>query len=232
MLPGLRYRFRNAIAANPRLYFPLYRLFRTRRHGLLSATTELTIEGFPRSGNSFALRAFESVNPDVSVAHHTHAAAQVIGSVKRGLPTLILIREPEAAIKSLLVMRPEIPPAAAVKSYLQFYGPLERWLDHMVLASFDEVTADFGEVMRRVNHRFGTAFRVFTHAPEQVAAVFARIESLDAQAGGGRVRARQVAKPSAARERLKVQISLQQCSGLLHDAAALYEKLLRIRPPS
>lgn len=232
MTLGIRYRIRNIIAAYPRLYFPIYRLLRSRRHGLLSPTTQLTMEGFPRSGNSFALRAFESVNPDVEIGHHTHAAAQVIDSVRRKLPTLVLIRDPVAAVRSLLIMRPEIPPPAAVLSYLQFYRPLEQWLEQFVLATFEEVIADFGEVTRRINRRFATDFEVFAHTPENVAAIFQRIEDLELRAGGGILRNAKVARPDAVRERLKMQVSLEHWGELIEQASWLYHDFLRKRSPA
>ena len=45
---------------HPAIYFSLYRLLRTRQNlaGAVTPDKQLVIEGFPRSGNTFARRAF------------------------------------------------------------------------------------------------------------------------------------------------------------------------------
>jgi hypothetical protein len=45
-----------------------------------------------------------------------------------------------------------------------------------VLATFEEVTTDFGRIIERINQRFGTAFVPFVHSPENLEAVFLQID--------------------------------------------------------
>jgi hypothetical protein len=224
-----RYRVRTWLAASPALYFPLYKAARSRRHGLLDATTRITIEGFPRSGNSFAQRAFSMANPEAVVAHHTHAAAQVIASVRRGLPTVVLIREPRAAIRSFLVQRPDLGAAEAAHSYLAFYRPLVALRPGYVLASFEDVTRDMGGVIRKVNEHFRTAFATFAHTPEAVAAVFRQMDEHHAQRYGG-VRATHIARPVSERAGQQASVVLPDLP-ILGRAAALHRELLASKGP-
>ena len=64
----------------------------------------VVIEGFPRSGNSFARRAFimaQDETFDVTrIAHHLHVPAQVIRAARWRIPTLVLIRRPKDAVLS------------------------------------------------------------------------------------------------------------------------------------
>ncbi len=48
------------VGGHPAIYFSLYRLFRTRQNltGAVTPDKQLVIEGFPRSGSTFARRAF------------------------------------------------------------------------------------------------------------------------------------------------------------------------------
>ena len=48
--------------------------------------------------------------------------------------------------------------------------------DALVIATFEEVTSDFGAVTHRVNERFGTRFREFEHTEANVEQVFALID--------------------------------------------------------
>src|SRR2546427_7470725 len=67
---------------------------RLRHHGVLAGPgTDILIEGFPRSANSFSVAAFRlAQGPPVEVAHHTHAPANAIAAFRRHIPALILIR--------------------------------------------------------------------------------------------------------------------------------------------
>ena len=69
---------------NPTVFFGLYRLLRTRKDLTRAVTPDkqVVIEGFPRSGNSFARRAFIMAQDETfdvtSIAHHLHVPAQVV----------------------------------------------------------------------------------------------------------------------------------------------------------
>ena len=69
---------------------------------LIFSETDVVIEGFPRSANSFALAAFRSVNQGgLRIATHVHSPAQVLYAVENDIPAMVLIREPDEAILSL-----------------------------------------------------------------------------------------------------------------------------------
>ena len=66
--------------------------------------TRLVVEGYPRSSNSFAVDMIgESATGLLrrqDIAHHTHDVANLQIAQAYGIPKVILIREPEAAILS------------------------------------------------------------------------------------------------------------------------------------
>ena len=70
----------------------------------LERDTQLLIDGYFRSGNTFALRAFSVAQPaPVKIACHTHAAATIKLAVKRNIPALILLRAPaDTAVSAVL----------------------------------------------------------------------------------------------------------------------------------
>lgn len=181
-------RFRRAIRArvstSPAIYLPLRRLF-TSSIGVVRQDTELLIEGYPRSGNSFAEAAFRLAQPrPVKLAHHTHAAAQVLAAVRWSIPVLLLIRPPIEAARSLVMHYPAVfTPAKCLKEYIVFHEAIEPIRDKYLLARFETVTSDFGSVIHALNGRFGTHFEVFEHTAANEEAAFHLLNQLSRERG-------------------------------------------------
>src|SRR5688572_8356268 len=107
--------------------------------------TEVCIEGFLRSGNTFTVIAFQQAQPRaVSIAHHVHAAGAVIAAARMGTPTMVLIRPPEESILSYVIRWPELTIDDALRGYVRFYAPLVPYRDRFVVGRFDEVSSDLG----------------------------------------------------------------------------------------
>jgi hypothetical protein len=166
------------LAEWPALYLPLARV-KYRRPGpqVVGRDTKLVIDGYTRSAVTFAVFAFQMAQDlPVRVAHHLHAPAQLIEAARRGVPTLAVIREPEEAILSAMIREPYVGTKAAFAAYARFYERLLPYRSAMVAAGFEDVTSNFGSVIRKVNERFGTRFREFEHTPQNVQACFNLVE--------------------------------------------------------
>lgn len=228
LLLKVRHVIRSYIDCWPCMYLALCRLRPKTRQITLSKGTEIVIEGYPRSANTFAVAAFTfAQGRPVKIARHLHAASQVIAGVKMGIPTLVLIRQPEQAVLSLLVRAPHITAKQALRDYIRFYKSILPYCEGYVVADFEEVTGNFGRVIQRINDRFGTNFRVFEHTEENLKKVFQIVEEMDKQDTGlPEVKEETVARPSAERERLKMlmreKLKESGMSKLLHEAQELY----------
>ena len=56
---------------------------------LVTDETDLCVEGFPRSANSFAVGAVDYAQPEpLSIAHHNHVPAPLLNAARRGLPAV------------------------------------------------------------------------------------------------------------------------------------------------
>lgn len=140
----------------------LYLTWHRKRFPGFAATpeTDLIVEGFPRSGNSFfeaSLNLCET-GDQLRVAHHVHAPTHVRYGVKNHIPTVVLIRDPIDAVASLLNMEPETHTSPAwqelhLRQYIRYYRVVEQLLDRLILIPFDLIRSDFGEVVRRINER-------------------------------------------------------------------------------
>jgi hypothetical protein len=203
-LAGGLYELKTIAARYPAVALPLERV--RGRGRVIGDTTDIVIEGFPRCASSFAVAAFRLAQEPraMTIADHTHMPAQAIDGVRRGIPTLVLIRRAEDAIVSLLIRNDDLRPRPALRGYLRFYGPLVRVRDGIVVATFDEVVSDFGSVIERVNARFRTHFHPFVHSEENLARIEHEIEvDYGSRATSGERLDRIIPWPSARREEMK-----------------------------
>jgi len=164
----VRHRLRTHLSEHPVAYLPFARhKYPGPSPEVIGSHTELVIDGYTRSASTFAVYALQLSQPTpIRIAHHLHAPAQLIKAARSGIPALLLIREPEGAILSQLVREPDVAMPDALVAYTRFHSCLLPYRDRFVIGDFDQVTHDFGSVIRRVNARFGTSFVEFQHTEE------------------------------------------------------------------
>lgn len=228
---ALKHWIRIALGPYPRCFFPLAR-FKEGHRAAVGMDTELVIEGFPRSGNSFAVNAFQMVQPrPVRLAHHIHAPAQIILAARRDLPILVLAREPVAAASSLVIRHPYISLRMALYEYIRFYETIAPYRGKFVVGLFDQVTNDYGEVIKRINQRFASGFAAFEHNEANVQKSFDMIEQQNRQKHNGALAELRIARPSPAREKLKAQqplaLEVEKQQHLVAGATALFQAFAR-----
>ena len=197
-----RYEVRTLLADHPSLYLPLARLkSRPPATQTVEADTDILIEGWPRSGNTFAEQAFRlAQHRPLNVAHHFHAPAQVIAAVRKGLPALIVVRNAADSICSFLIRDSALSPEQVLRSWIRYHEKILPYRHGYVTATFEQVTSDFGRVVERINKRFDTDFSVFRHTPENVEKCFSIIEENNkVRFGGGRILESGISRPSTAR---------------------------------
>jgi hypothetical protein len=218
-----------AMTATARFPWIALPIARWRGHGVpLAADTDLVIEGFPRSGNTFAVAALVTSQPgSIVVAHHLHAPGHVIAAIRRGVPSLVLIREPDDAALEFVRIRPALSVAQAVRGYVRFYGPLVRYRTGFVVGTFEEVSSDLGSVIRRINERFGTSFLEFEHTEENMAEAQPAMDTYwQTRRGPGLPLVGRSAAPSEVDERaIRRRLREPQVRGLRTRAFKLYRVL-------
>jgi len=222
---------KTVVARYPALALPIAK----RRHGEpVTDDTEIVIEGFPRSGTSFAVAAFRRAQGrDVEIACHVHASAQIIAGARRGIPTILIVREPEATCVSFAIRNPQLSMKQAIRGYLRFHEPLAAVHRSVVVATFAEVTKDLGSVIERVNTRYGTSFARYEHAETEDAAVFEEIDDDYQKRLSGEEFDRAVARPSEARDAMKPRVAgayrEEDVAALRHRAERIYARLTDAR---
>ena len=109
----------------PYIFHLLYKILGPEvlvKEALISKKTEIVIEGYPRSANTFSVFAFlQAQGRHISIAHHLHVEAQIVLGVRWGIPVLVLLRNPVDAIRSLKIRHPDIIIRNEIERYIQFY---------------------------------------------------------------------------------------------------------------
>ena len=123
----------------------------------------------------------------------------------------------------------------ALRYYISFYETSKKYRDAYVLGLFEEVTEDFGGVIRRINNRFKTTFSPFTHDERNVDGVFARIEKNSRKRFGEASMEDKASRPFASREKLKREVGYEledpKRRDLISRAETVYERLARRPAP-
>jgi len=166
--------------------------------------TDIVIEGYPRSSNSFAiwmLHVLEGESFRLNIGHHTHDVDNLRLAEHFNVPSAVLIRAPEDAILSFMIYS-DASVEAATTRYETFYeGTLALARMPMVLP-FEMVTRDFNQVVDRINRLTGEDIPRSTDLEAHTARAYemARERADDIHADK---LVEQIAIPSAERETIK-----------------------------
>jgi hypothetical protein len=173
-----RDRLHNALVDAPGVGNLYVRLRPQLRHAVVTPRTQLILDGFPRSANAYAEWAFRYANGEgVRVAARLHSPRAVQIGVRYAIPTIVLVREPRAAVASWLQYKPGLRALEAFERYAFYYETVLESRSQVVIAPFDQVVDDFGAVIEACNARFGTRFTPYPGGARAEAWVRERIES-------------------------------------------------------
>lgn len=244
ILPGdltirrLKHWLRGLLGPYP-FYIRLLRWHHAGANGLVGADTEIVIESYPRSGNTFSVTAFEMAqNREMRRGDHLHAPAQVILAANMRIPCLVLVRRPQDAIFSHVIRFPHIPIRQCLTDYIRFYRTVLPYRSAYVLATFEAATRDFGVVVKALNERFGTSFVEFDHTPDNEEQCFRLIQQrYESRYGDGQAISEAIhSRPSEGKVQIKEtrkqrftqQYEAPTLARLRDRADRLYERMIAI----
>lgn len=159
-----------------RLLIEVVSLFRPMQRQLLAnAETDIVIEGFPRSANTFFCSYFNAaqVNPR-KVAHHLHSSYQLRAASRFGLPCVFLIREPVDCFASALLRDGRVSADLLLNAYVALYRTAVRLKSGLLVVPHKLAVKDPNGVINAINQKFGCAFEELP--PEQIGRVYDRIQ--------------------------------------------------------
>lgn len=191
----------------PILFFLILSFKKKYKYLLVDKETDIVIEGYPRSANTFAVAAFKiSQKNNLKIARHTHAVAQLKRAAALEIPALAIIREPKQAILSYVVREKQVNLNLAINRYITYYQALKKLENKFIIADFKDITKNYGDVIFKINNRFHTNFLIFKHTKENVEKTFRKVEDMEREDAGGALSESKVARPSDERNRLKATL--------------------------
>jgi hypothetical protein len=227
IITRIKQRFRLFAMNKPWLFFPLYNLVEKNKRLSFKDKTEFVIEGYPRSGNTFAVVAFQKAQShDIPIAHHLHAAAQIIRGVEKDLPVPVLLRDPDDAVISLKIRHPDLDLKVSCLDYIAFYKAVLPRKDKVVIGLFEDVPSDYGKVIAELNKKFGTEYGIFQHDESAKDAVFEDIKGIQ---GDNSRKNLEISIPTTSKDALKAKVRReyeeQVPQALRDEARRLYTTL-------
>lgn len=149
------------IERNPSVFEFLYRLQGASSDLLASPETNILLEGFPRSANTYSLYALRHSQNNLKISGHTHRPGNVILGLKYKIPICVLIRNPHDAVKSLLVRNPQYSESNCLRQYISFYSLLLPRKNEFLVAEFEDVVANFDTVIDGLNSKYKLHLKPF-----------------------------------------------------------------------
>ncbi|NOX36432.1 MAG: hypothetical protein GXO78_02765 [Calditrichaeota bacterium] len=214
------------IGRYPVLYYALFAHRFPFNRLRVNRDTELCIEGFPRSANSYAVVAFKLVNPETKIAHHLHVPAQIRRAVALHIPAVLIIRKPEDAVSSFLIFQQSEKVDRYLRAYIEFYTALLPIMEKVLVVDFKLIVSDVNRMIQAINQRFNRHYRLIDRLEERQEEIFTKLEEYNQRFFGGGVHKSTL--PHADRERWKAEIKARvQQSPLLETAQTIYERFLQ-----
>lgn len=100
---------------------------------------DLCLEGYPSSGNSFALNLLRTLRPTLRISSHYHCIANLKLALKNDVPTIIIVRAPQDSIASRC-RRFSTPTEMAIDEYIALNGFALDRRNAFCLVSFECLT--------------------------------------------------------------------------------------------
>jgi len=118
--------------------------------------TQLLIDGYRSSANSYLVRCFQQIikDGDFRYADHHHSPSLIIKAVKLDVPVLLCIREPLDVCVSGARRWSMWGVEKSLQHYEKFYSLLLPYLNGMVVSEFKYSIKDPVAVFVQVNNRF------------------------------------------------------------------------------
>ena len=205
-------------------------LQRHARHLVCGPDTELLVEGYPRSANTFSvdmISVLTEAEGGRKLGHHTHSVDQLRLAEALGIPMLVLIRSPAEAILSFRIYS-GYSSERCIERYIAFYRAVLKLQGPMVVADFAEVTGDFNQVLARVNPLLRRPIPLSQDFDGDAAKAYAR-ELARADRTHGTLSSRRVGVPDPAREETKRQMRAETGAAVAarSELGEIYAEVLR-----
>lgn len=174
-----RQKIKYKIGKYPIIFYPIFSFSPKFRSLSVDSKTELVIEGFPRSANTFSVLAFQRIQSrKIKLAHHLHVPSQILRGLKLGIPIMLLIRNPKDVTISYSIHYPSVPLEQILREYIDYYTFLYNFRSAYSVACFEEIISDYEKIINRLNCKFRTNFISRKLSSQEEEEIFNKIRKL------------------------------------------------------
>ena len=221
----------------PSVYVFLLSVFRRHIYSLSAhRSTDVVVEGFPRSANTYLVEALKmQLNGHANIAHHLHDVSQLTRSEKLALPCFVIIRNPVDAVVCWKLKSPQLRTSMMFKAYKKFYDCCEK-ADHITLLDYNEVinntSSVVGGIVGSLCDVSGSCEGAVKIDKEQIFSAIDLLKSQRASREKGSEHGRYnltVARPTAEKEAQKKTIEseiMEIDSPIMRHCMVMYENML------
>lgn len=157
----LRSLARQLIWPHPRIYRHLEKIL--NRAKIPEVTTEVVIEGFPRSGNTYAEIMFRLTQGNrFTISHHSHHPVAVLEAIRAKKKTILVLRKPDDAVLSWCSSWgvSDLEGIANVFDiYVNYHKALLPAARDLTIFPFDELTTNFKGLISKLATSWQSALR-------------------------------------------------------------------------
>jgi len=223
---NLKYRIANHAAGMPEVYTFISKSL-SGRDCYTTRDTDIVIDGYPRSANTYATYAFQTAQTKkVIIANHIHKKSQFLIAEKYGIPAILLIRDPIDCISSVLIRQPKYNPVALFEGYYSLYNPLKN-SNSLIVGEFNNILNDYAGIINRVNVKFSRDFDLY-YKTEENEGIVKHIVQSQGELKNAADYAERVAYPNEKRKKIVNDIKsillgpiykteYEKCKKLYHD---------------
>jgi hypothetical protein len=136
--------------------------------------SQVAVCGFPRSGNTFLGRVLRfSSTGSTSLVNHFHSSAQLIRSVKIGIPSVLILRDPVEVILSLYIgyqtkNKKRLPITIHYLRYLIYHISLLPYRKKLLVIHFHEIKNNPEYFISLYKKKYGGEFKNITNLKDEV----------------------------------------------------------------
>tara|TARA_B100000963_G_scaffold302596_1_gene275576 strand:- start:18269 stop:19021 length:753 start_codon:yes stop_codon:yes gene_type:complete len=145
-----------SLAWETSLWFYFYRAYlslfkRDKLKNLVKKDTDIVVEGFPRSANTYLSTCLEEANKkELKLASHLHDIVQLYFGKKYSIPIFIVFRKPLESLISFKMKFPKSDLNTMSNIYIKFYSYAIENSDHINFIDFSDATTKTDIVVEKI----------------------------------------------------------------------------------
>lgn len=212
-------------------FFYLRYFIKKDRYALVDKDTELLIDGFPRSANTFAYAFIELTQPVKKIAHHVHLPVQFSRSIRFSTPAVFLIRNPVDAAISMSIRRPTYFPYLIFLYYFLFHKRISKIINSLLIVKFEEVISDPNSIIRKLRNSQYSGFIEVEFTQNLKEMINKRVDELDMiNRNDSQIKNSTVARPTEYRknagEKIRGDFHSKRYSGIIKKCHLVYNSII------